>query len=122
VQHLTARKLPAHAGWEALMKLEVYDPAMCCSTGVCGPEVDPQLVSFAADAHWLEAAGVTVRRFNLSQEPTAFMANALVRRTLQSDGVSCLPLGVLEGEVVFSGAYPDRAALARLLQLTAEDA
>ncbi|MEI7606377.1 MAG: arsenic metallochaperone ArsD family protein [Rhodospirillaceae bacterium] len=22
---------------------------MCCSTGVCGPEVDPVLVTFAAD-------------------------------------------------------------------------
>jgi hypothetical protein len=32
------------------MRLDVFDPAMCCSTGVCGPEVDPQLVQFAADA------------------------------------------------------------------------
>jgi hypothetical protein len=99
------------------MKLEVFDPAMCCSTGVCGPHVDPQLVGFAADARWLDQQGVNVRRYNLSQEPTAFMSNALVRRTLQADGVSCLPLGVLDGAVVFRGAYPTREELVRLLQL-----
>jgi hypothetical protein len=36
-----------------MTKLEVYDPAMCCSTGVCGPEVDPALVTFAADLKWV---------------------------------------------------------------------
>jgi hypothetical protein len=99
------------------MKLEVFDPSMCCSTGVCGPDVDPQLVRFAADARWLEQQGVTVRRYNLAQEPVAFMSNALVRRTLQAEGVACLPLGVLDGAVVFRGSYPDRAELMRLLQL-----
>ncbi len=29
--------------------IEVFDPAMCCSTGVCGPQVDPDLARFAAD-------------------------------------------------------------------------
>jgi hypothetical protein len=99
------------------MKLEVFDPAMCCSTGVCGPDVDPQLIGFAADARWLAQQGVTVRRYNLAQEPTAFMSSALVRRTLQTEGVTCLPLGVLDGTVVFRGGYPEREELVRLLQL-----
>jgi hypothetical protein len=100
-----------------MMTLEVFDPAMCCSTGVCGPEVDPHLVRFAADARWLDQQGVTVRRYNLSQEPAAFMGNALVRRTLQAEGVACLPLGVLDGALLFRGSYPGRADLVRLLQL-----
>lgn len=53
-------------------ELLVFDPALCCSTGVCGPEVDPALVSFAADLEWLRTRGVQVRRFNLAQEPGAF--------------------------------------------------
>ncbi len=44
-----------------MTKLEVYDPAMCCSTGVCGPEVDPALVTFAADLKWVEAQGIAVQ-------------------------------------------------------------
>ena len=57
-----------------MKKLEVYDPAMCCSTGVCGPEVDPVLVTFAADLKWVAEQGVIVQRFNLGQEPQAFAA------------------------------------------------
>jgi hypothetical protein len=102
------------------MRIDIYDPAMCCSTGVCGPEVDPQLVQFAADAKWLSTQGVAVQRHNLGQEPGSFMSNALVRRTLQADGVGSLPLGVVDGAIVFRGGYPTRAELTRLLSIEAE--
>lgn len=95
------------------MKLEVFDPAMCCSTGVCGPDLDPQLVQFAADVKWLAEQGVSVQRHNLSNDPAAFMSNALVRRTLQADGVTCLPLGLVDGAIAFRGAYPRRNELAQ---------
>lgn len=52
--------------------LSIYDPAMCCSTGVCGVEVDPRLPRFAADLAWLQGLGVRVERFNLAQDPRAF--------------------------------------------------
>jgi hypothetical protein len=42
-----------------MMKLEIFDPAMCCSTGVCGVDVDPVLAQFAADLKWVEGHGVT---------------------------------------------------------------
>lgn len=32
--------------------IEIFEPALCCSTGVCGPEVDESLVRFAADVDW----------------------------------------------------------------------
>lgn len=101
------------------MQLDVFDPAMCCSTGVCGPEIDSQLVQFAADVQWLAAQGITVRRYNLSQEPTAFSASPLVRRTLQSEGIACLPLGIVDGTVIFRGGYPTRDTLLTLLALPA---
>jgi hypothetical protein len=99
------------------MRLDVFDPAMCCSTGVCGPDVDPRLVQFAADTKWLAGQGVSVQRHNLGQDPGAFMSHALVRRTLQAEGVGCLPLGVLDGAVIFRGGYPGRADLVRMLAL-----
>jgi hypothetical protein len=102
------------------MRIDIYDPAMCCSTGVCGPDVDPQLVQFAADVKWLVSRGVDAQRHNLGREPGAFMSNALVRRTLQTDGVGCLPLGVIDDAIVFRGAYPDRRELVRLLSLEAQ--
>lgn len=55
--------------------LSVYDPALCCSSGVCGTEVDQTLVSFSADVTWLKQQGVSVERFNLSQQPMVLDVN-----------------------------------------------
>ena len=66
-----------------MKKLEVFDPPMCCSSGVCGPEVDPVLPRFAADLQWLAGQGVSVERYNLSQQPQAFVANPLVKAALR---------------------------------------
>ena len=49
--------------------LTVFDPAMCCSTGVCGSDVDQVLVDFSADMQWLKGRGVQVERYNLAQQP-----------------------------------------------------
>lgn len=97
--------------------LQVYDPALCCSTGVCGPEVDSDLVRFAADVDWLKRQGVAVERYNAAHDASAFVANPAVRRALQEGGSGSLPLVLWAGEAVASGAYPDRAALARLAGL-----
>jgi hypothetical protein len=97
--------------------LRVYDRPMCCSTGVCGPDVDPELVRFAADLDWLGRQGVRVERYNPSQEPGAFVGNPAVRRALQEKGNDSLPL-VLWGEAtVSSGRYPDRDTLTQVVGL-----
>jgi hypothetical protein len=101
--------------------LQVYDPAMCCSTGVCGPAVDPGLVRFSADLDWLKRRGVAVERYNAAQEPAAFVGNPAVRRALQERGSDCLPLVLWGGETVASGKYPDRAALTRVVGLAAAE-
>src|SRR5574338_837494 len=98
--------------------LDVFDPPMCCTTGVCGPSVDPLLAAFAADVEWLSAQGVSVTRYNLAQDPQAFVAHPLVRETLQRDGDACLPLLILNGDIVAHGAYPRRDQLAQLVGLT----
>jgi AhpD family alkylhydroperoxidase len=92
--------------------VEVFDPAMCCSTGVCGPSVDPALPKFAADLEWLGRQGVPVSRFNLAQQPDAFAARPAVREALQRDGDSALPLVLVDGEPVSHGRYPERSELA----------
>jgi len=92
--------------------LSVFDPAMCCSTGVCGPDVDPQLVRFSSDLEWLRAQGVTVERFNLAQEPGAFAAAPVVKAALEDAGESALPIFLVNGRLVMSGTYPNRDQLA----------
>jgi AhpD family alkylhydroperoxidase len=92
--------------------VRVFDPAMCCSTGICGPSVDPQLVRFAADLDWLKSQGISVERFNLSQQPGAFADDASVKSALEMRGEAGLPLVKVNGEVRSSGTYPSRDELA----------
>lgn len=99
--------------------LQVFDPAMCCSTGVCGPNVDTTLVQFAADLDWLKSQGVIVQRHNLSQNPAAFVENEAVKSALTEKGEAALPAILLNGKVAVTGRYPDRRELAALLKLKA---
>lgn len=92
--------------------VEVFDPAMCCSTGVCGPSVDPELARFEADLRWLAAQGADVTRYNLAQEPGAFAGRPVVAAMLQSGGEDVLPIVLVDGKVRFSGTRPSRADLA----------
>ena len=98
-----------------MTKLEVFDPAMCCSSGVCGPQVDPKLASFEADLRWLSAQGADVTRYNLGSEPGAFAGSDLVRTILQSGGEEVLPVVLVDGKLKWSGHYPSRDELAATL-------
>jgi hypothetical protein len=100
------------------MELQVFDPAMCCATGVCGPSVDPALARFASDLDWLASQGVTVRRFNLGQEPGAFAGSPRVSTLLQQVGTAALPVVMVGDEVKAVGHYPTREELATWTQRT----
>ncbi len=95
--------------------LQVFDPALCCSTGVCGVDVDQALVAFAADVDWAKQQGIQIERFNLAQQPMAFVENAAVKRVLETSGQDALPLILLDGEVKLSGRYPSRSELTEWL-------
>jgi len=98
-----------------MTKLEVFDPAMCCSTGVCGPQVDPRLATFEADLRWLGAQGADVTRYNLGSEPGAFAGSDVVRTILQSGGEDVLPVVLVDGRLRWTGHYPTRDELAATL-------
>lgn len=95
------------------MQVTVYDPPMCCSTGVCGPVIDPVLPRFAADLEWLKQAGVSITRYNLAQQPGEFASNPIVQHLLAEQGLEILPLVQVEGQIVSRGTYPQREELAR---------
>lgn len=105
-----------------MTKIQVYDPAMCCSTGVCGSTIDPALVRFSADADWAKGQGIDLVRYNLGQEPMAFVHNLVVKRFLDRSGAEALPLIVVEGEIALAGRYPTRGELLRWAGLAAAPA
>jgi hypothetical protein len=95
-----------------MSKIEIYDKAMCCSTGVCGPQVDPVLPKFAAALDWLKSQGHTVTRWNLAQNPAEYAQHDLVKRLLTEEGVDCLPLVIVDDRVMSRSEYPSRENLA----------
>lgn len=103
-------------------KLQVYDPPMCCSSGVCGPNVNPELVRFSSDLDWLRKQGVEVERFNLSSHPGAFARAEAVREALKNEGGDCLPVIVVNGSIISKGIYPQRSDLMKATGIESEEA
>ncbi|WP_373046520.1 arsenite efflux transporter metallochaperone ArsD [Vulgatibacter sp.] len=94
--------------------VQIFDPPLCCPTGVCGPAIDPELARVSADLEWLKTNGVQVSRFNLAQQPGDFAGNETVRQALHAKGNECLPLVLVDGRIVAEGTYPSRDVFAAL--------
>lgn len=97
--------------------IQVYDPAMCCSTGLCGPNIDPVLIKMNDAIITLQKQGVHVERFNLAQQPKAFMDNPKVKDLLISKGKDILPITIVNGEIFKTGEYPSYEELCKALGL-----
>jgi Arsenical resistance operon protein ArsD len=103
---------------EQEMKIELYDPAMCCSTGVCGPSVDPELVRIHELLRRIQkqAPTIQVQRSGLTSDPQAFVANSAVTELLRNEGPDCLPLLFVDGELIGKRKYPGNQQLQEILQ------
>lgn len=94
-----------------MRSIHVYDPALCCSSGVCGADVDQNLVDFSAVLHRAKTEGIEVTRHNLATDPLDFAQSEAVRRFLEISGADALPAIVVDDVIAMSGSYPDIAAL-----------
>ena len=96
-----------------MTNIQIFEPGLCCGTGICGVDVDQQLITFSADMDWVRTEGGSVSRFNLAQEPLAFAENDTARTFLHTAGEEGLPVVLVDGATVLTGRYPTRAELAR---------
>lgn len=97
--------------------IKIYDPAMCCPTGVCGTEVDTTLVQLANFLNTLDKQKFEVNRFGLTTEPAQYVENKEVSRILNEEGVDSLPLIFVDDELIFKGEYPQIPQLSLKLGL-----
>nr|WP_320025507.1 arsenite efflux transporter metallochaperone ArsD [uncultured Acetobacterium sp.] len=104
-----------------MSKVEIFEPAMCCSTGVCGPGVDPELLRVSTFLNELEGEGRKISRYNLSSDPMAFVNNKDVNDTIANEGTEALPITVVDGEIRQKGSYPSNANFAEWAGMTRED-
>lgn len=101
-----------------MKKVEIFDPAMCCSTGVCGPVVDPELTRMTSAVYSLEKKGFKIARFNLANDPSAFVENGTVNQALVEKGPEALPLVLVDGEIAKVAQYPTNEELAEWFETT----
>lgn len=94
-----------------MSKIEVFEPALCCATGVCGEDVDQALVTFSADMDYVRSRGGDITRYNLASAPQAFADNDAAKAFLHLSGSAGLPLVLVDGVTAMTGRYPERTRL-----------
>lgn len=100
-----------------MKKMQIFEPAMCCSTGLCGVGVDPELLRVSTVLNSLKKNGVNVERFNLTSSPQEFLNNKAVNELISGKGVDKLPATVLNGEIIMTGRYPTNEEFVKLLNI-----
>jgi len=100
-----------------MKKIEIFDPAMCCPTGVCGPAIDPELLRIATVVNSLKEKGINISRHGLTSEPMVFITNQVINDILQHDGAEVLPVTLVDGQVAKTKSYPSNQELSDWLGL-----
>lgn len=97
----------------------IFEPAMCCDTGVCGPSVDQELLRLSTVLNNLKDQGVLVERYNLTNNPQIFVDNQTINTILNEEGVEALPVTIVDGKVFKKQAYPTNEEIKEQLNVPA---
>ncbi|WMJ80923.1 arsenite efflux transporter metallochaperone ArsD [Clostridium sp. MB40-C1] len=100
-----------------MKKMIIFDPAMCCSTGVCGPSINTELLRVATIINNLKNKGILVERYNLNNNPEKFVHNKKINKLLNKEGVDILPVTIVDDVVVKTKAYPTNKEFCKLLSI-----
>lgn len=103
-----------------MKKMQIFESALCCETGVCGASVDPELLRITTVINTLKQNGVVIDRFNLNSAPMEFVTNYTVNMFVNQKGVEALPCVTVDGNIVIEGRYPTNEEILTLLELPAE--
>lgn len=88
------------------LDVEIFDPPMCCPTGLCGPVLDTTLLDLSEALLSLQADGLSVARHMMTSEPQAFMRNRAVYDLIRQRQLEVLPVTVVRGQVIKTAGYP----------------
>lgn len=101
-----------------MKKMKIFEPAMCCPTGLCGVGVDPELIRMSAALDTLKKHGITVDRFNLNSAPMEFITDQTINAYINENGPEGLPAVTVDGEIIITGRYPTNEEFIKLLDLS----
>lgn len=100
-----------------MKKMKIFEPAMCCPTGLCGVGVDPELLRISTVLDTLKKHGVAVDRFNLNSAPREFIVDQTINAYINAHGAEGLPAIMVDGKIVIVGRYPTNEEFTKLLGL-----
>ena len=89
----------------------IYDPPMCCSSGLCGPNPDQALIDFQEIFSELKASGFDIERYIITQSPEIFKKNPEIMKLISEERLKVLPITTIDGVVIKKGSYPTRDEL-----------
>lgn len=101
--------------------IKIYDSALCCPTGLCGVNIDPELMRIAIIVETLKQKGIIIERFNLRDHPEVYLTTKVINDALALDGSEIFPIITIDGDIVLKKAYPSNAQIADWLQVTEEE-
>lgn len=101
--------------------MKIYDPALCCPTGLCGVDIDPELMRMSVVMETLKKKGIPVERFNLKDNPQVYVDTTVVNECLMKESADTLPITTLDGEVVLKGSYPTNKQISEWLNVPEEE-
>jgi hypothetical protein len=87
--------------------LIIYEGAMCCSTGVCGPEPDKELIEFNETLKRIkiEFSDLKITRAGLSFDVKMFMENKEVLQLVKEKGKEILPITAINNKIIAEKRY-----------------
>ncbi|MFC6118170.1 arsenical resistance operon transcriptional repressor ArsD [Macrococcus epidermidis] len=88
-----------------MVEIKLFEPAMCCSSGVCGPSPDQELIRVNGDIEKMKQNGIKVLRYNLTSAPNAFVRHEAIMTLIKDKGEAIMPITMINDEVVKTGSY-----------------
>lgn len=100
-----------------MKRMTIFEPTMCCPTGICGPGVDSNLLRISTVLNNLKNHDVIVERYNLTNNPSVFVDNKEINNMLEEQGIEILPVTMVDGVVVKTKEYPTNEEIASFLEV-----
>lgn len=87
--------------------LIIYEGAICCSTGVCDPEPDKELIEFNETLKKInkEFDDLKITRASLSADVKMFLENKEIFQLVKLNGQQILPITTINGKIVAKKKY-----------------
>lgn len=101
-------------------KIEIFEPGMCCPTGLCGPSIDSEVLRISTVVNTLEKKGIAIKRYNLTSNTKEFVSNKIINELLSKEGENVLPVTLVEGKVEKKKAYPTNEEFTKLTGIIIE--